>query len=104
MADRDLVGLRIRYTENVQGKLFDISFRWCEQLNPDVVLDVIYKVVKGNARFVLTDRFEVHLDHVRMPAGNGKFAEKTKGRSSYVLSAIKKIIVVKEHSCVCLTH
>jgi len=29
-----------------------------------------------------------------MPAGNGKKAEKTKGRSSDVLSAIKRSIVV----------
>jgi hypothetical protein len=29
-------------------------------------------VIQTNARFLLTDRLKVHLDHVRMPAGNGK--------------------------------
>jgi hypothetical protein len=38
-----------------------------------------------------------------MPAGNGKLAEKTKSRSSNVLSAIKKHIVVKA-SFLCLAH
>jgi hypothetical protein len=42
--------------------------------------------------FALTDRLEVHVDHVRMPAGNGR--EKTKGHSLDVLSAIKRSIVV----------
>jgi hypothetical protein len=51
--------------------------------------------MQSNARFALTDRLEVHLDHVRMPAGNGKLAEKTKGRSLDLLSAIKSGVVVK---------
>ena len=60
-----------------------------------MVWSVLGKVIQSNARFALTDRLEVHLDHVRMPAGNGKMAEKTKGRSLDVLSAIKRIVVVK---------
>jgi len=43
----------------------------------------------------------VHLDHVRMPAGNGR--EKTKGRSLDLLSAIKRSIVVKA-AFLCLAH
>ena len=43
--------------------------------------------------FGLTDRLEVHLNHVRMPAGNGR--DKTKGRSLDVMSLTKKSIVVK---------
>jgi len=37
--------------------------------------------------FGLSDRLEVHLDHVRMPAGNGRFRKK--GRSLDVISEIK---------------
>jgi hypothetical protein len=51
------------------------------------------KVIQSNVRFGLTGRLEVHLDHVRMPAGNGR--QKKKGRCLDVMSAIKKIIVVK---------
>jgi len=40
----------------------------------------------------LSDRLKVHLDHVRMPVGNG--GVKTKERSLDVLSAIKRSIVV----------
>ena len=58
-------------------------------------------VVQSNARFGLSDRLEVHLDHVRMPACNGR--EKTKGRSLNVMSAIKKIILVKA-KFLCLAH
>ena len=54
--DRDLVGLRIRNTENVQDKVFGISLRRREQLKPDVVWDVFGKVIQSNARFVLSDR------------------------------------------------
>jgi len=49
----------------------------------------------------LTGRLEVHLDYVRMPAGNG--LEKTKGRSLDGMSAIKKVIVVKA-AFLCLAH
>ena len=102
VSGRDLVGLRIRNTENVQDKVIGISLRRCDQLKPDVVWDVLGKVIQSNARFGLTNRLEVHLDHVRMPAGNGR--EKTKGRSLTVLSAIKKSIVVVKAAFLCLAH
>ena len=102
VSGRDLVGLRIRNTENVQDKVIGISLRRCEQLRPDVVWDVLGKVIQSNARFGLTDRLEVHLDHVRMPAGNGR--EKTKRRSLTVLSAIKRKIVVVKAAFLCLAH
>jgi len=89
--DRDLVGLRIRNTENVQDKLVGISLRRRYQFKADVVWSVLGKVIQSNASFTLTDRLEVHLDHVRMPVGSGR--EMTKGRSNSVLSAIKKTIV-----------
>ena len=102
--DRDLVGLRIRNTENVQDKVVGISLRRRDQLKADVVWSVLGKVIQSNARFALTDRLEVHLDHVRMPAGNGKKAEKTKGRSISVLSAIKTSIVTVKAVFMCLAH
>jgi hypothetical protein len=64
--DRDLMGLRIRNTENVLDKVVGISFRRRDQFKPDVVWDVLGKVIQSNARFDMTDRLEVHLDHVRM--------------------------------------
>ena len=63
---------------------------------------VLGKVIQSNARFGLSDRLEVHLDHVRMPVGNGR--EKTKGRSLGVLSAIKKSIVVVKAAFLCMAH
>lgn len=53
------------------------------------------KVIQSNSRFGLTDCLEVHLDHVKMPAGNGKKSEKTKGRPLNILRAIKRSNVVK---------
>jgi hypothetical protein len=79
--DTDVVGLTIRNTENVKDKVVGISLRRRDQLKPDVVWDVLGKVIQSNARFGLTDRLEVRLDHVRMPAGNGKDDVKTKGRA-----------------------
>jgi hypothetical protein len=103
VSDRNLVGLRIRNTESVQDKVLGISLRRRDQLKPDVVCEVLGKVIQSNDRFGLTVRLEVHLDHVRMPAGNGK-GVKTKGRPLDILSAIKKSIVVVEAAFLCLAH
>ena len=54
-----------------------------------MVLGVFGKVVESNATFDLSDRVEVYLDHMRMPAGKGKRTEKTRGCSLDVNSAIK---------------
>ena len=104
MPGSDLVGLRIRNTENAEDKVVGISFRRRDQLKPDVVWAVVGKVIQSSARFGLSDLFEVHLDHVTMPAGNGKRAEKTKGRSLSVMSAIKKSIVTVKASLNCLAY
>ena len=84
---RDLLDLRTRNTENVQNKLVGTSLRRRDQLKPDVVWSVLGKVMQSNSRFALTDRLEVHLNHVRMPIGIGEV--KTKGRSLDVISVIK---------------
>ena len=91
--DRDFVGMRIRNTENVQDKFVGISLRRRDQLKPDMVWGVLGKVVQSNDRFRLADRLEVHLGHVRMPAGYGRV--KTKGRSLDVISVIKKTSTFK---------
>jgi hypothetical protein len=72
-----------------------ISLRRRDKLKADLVWNVLGKLIQCNARFAQTDRLEVHLDHVRMPAGNGKLAENAKGRSLNVLGAIKRSIFVK---------
>ena len=101
---RDLLDLRIRNTENLQDKLVGISLRRRDQLKPDVVWGILAKVIQSNARFALSDRLEVHLDHVRMPAGKGRMAEKTKGGSFDVMSAIKKSIVRVKAAVNCLAY
>ena len=80
------------------------SLRRREQFKPDMVWSVLGKVIQTNASFAPTDRLEVHLDHVRMPAGNGKKSEKTKGRFLDVFSAIKKRVVVVKAAFLCLAH
>jgi hypothetical protein len=99
----DLGGHRIRNTKNVEDKVVEISLRRRDQYKPDV-WDVLGKVIQNNASFGLSDRLEVHLDNVRMPAGNGKGAEKTKGRSLDILCAIKRSIVVVKAALFCLAH
>jgi hypothetical protein len=102
LPDRDLVGLRIRNTENLQDKVVGISLRRRDQLKPDVVWSVLGKVIQSNARLPLTHRLQVHEYHVRMPTGNG--GVKTKGRSMNLLSAIKKNIVVVKTAFLSLAH
>jgi hypothetical protein len=79
-----------------------ISLKLSEQLKPDVVWDVLGKVIQSNDRFGLTARFELHLGHMRMPALYGR--AKTKVYSRDLLSAIKKIIVVVKVAFLCLAH
>jgi len=67
VSDRDLVGLRIRKTANVQHKVVPISLRRRDRFKLDVVWIVLGKVVQSNVRFVLSGRFEVHVDLVRIP-------------------------------------
>jgi hypothetical protein len=69
-----------------------------------VVWSVLGKVIQSNARFALSDRLEDHMDHVRMPVGNGKTAEKTKWRTLSVLSAIKRSIIVVKAAFLYLAH
>jgi hypothetical protein len=97
---RDLVGLRVRNTENLEDKTVAISLRRRDQFKSDQFYDTLGKIIQNNARFGLTDRLEVHTDHVRMPAGNSR--AKTKGRSLDVLSAIKRSIVVVKTAFLCL--
>jgi len=59
-------------------------------------------VIQNNESFGRGDRLEVHLDQVRMLAGNGKMAEKTKGRSLDVMSTIKKSILTVKAALNCL--
>jgi hypothetical protein len=59
-----------------------IGLRRRDQLKPDVVWQVLGKVIQSNAWFGLTDRLELRLDHLRMSVGNGRNAEKTKGFQS----------------------
>jgi len=88
VSGRDSVGLKIRNTENAHDKVVGISLLRRDQLKIEVVWSVLGKVIQSSSRLALTDRLEVHLDHVRMPVGNGRV--KTKGRSLDVLSAIEK--------------
>jgi hypothetical protein len=44
---RDLVGLRIRNTENVVDKVVGISIRRRDQVKPDVVWEVLWKVIQS---------------------------------------------------------
>ena len=50
---RDLVGLRIRNTENVQDKVVGISLRRSHQFKPDVDWGLPRKVIQSNATFGL---------------------------------------------------
>ena len=102
IANRDLVGLMIRKTDNVQNKVVSISFQRRDQLKPDVVWDGHSKVFQSNDRFGQIDRLAVHLDHVRMSAGKGR--EKMKRRSLDLLSATKRSIVVVKAALLCLAH
>jgi hypothetical protein len=68
-------------------------------LKSNVVWTVLGKIIQSNARFAFIDRLDVHLDYVRMAAGNG--GAKRKGRSIDVLSALKKSIVVVKTAVFC---
>jgi hypothetical protein len=74
----NFVGFRTRNTENVQAKVVGISLRRRDHFKSDMVWFVLGKVIQSNARFDLNERLEIQLDNVRVHAGNGKIAEKTR--------------------------
>jgi len=86
----------------MEDEVVGISLCRRDQLKPDVVWAVLGKIIQSNARFVLSDRLEVQLDNVRMPAGNGRV--RTKGRSLDVMSVIKKCIVTVKAAVNCLAY
>lgn len=112
-----MVGLRIRNNENVQDNVMGISFLRRDQLNPSnaelipvchlmALLGVHHILHDGGLRVkpdVVRDVLG-KLDHVRVPAGNRRKAEKTKGRSLEVMGAIKKGIVVVKKAFLCFSH
>ena len=96
------MGLRIRNTDNVEDKVVGISLPRRDVLKTDVFWAVLGKVIQSNASFGLSDRREVHLDQLRIPAGNGRL--RTKGRSLDDMSAIKKSIVIVKALLNCLAN
>ena len=54
VSGRDLVCLTKRNTESLQDEVVDVSLRRCDRLKPDVVWDVLGKVIQSNAIFGLT--------------------------------------------------
>lgn len=99
---RDLVGLSIRNTGNVQDNVVGIGFQRRDQHKHDVVWGVLGKVVLSNAIFGLSDRFEVHIERVRMLSRSSQRDEKKKGRSLGEKSEIKKSVVMA--AFLCLAH
>ena len=87
---RTLLMSRIKWWALVSDAVTTLNLMWLEC------------VVQSNERFDLSDRLEVHLDHVRMRGFNVR--EKTKGRFLDVSSAIKKSIVVVKAAFFCLAH
>ena len=87
---RDLVGLIIRNTKNVEDKVTGISLHRRDQLESHVVWGVLAKVIQRYFVFGPSDRLVVLVEHVRIPPGNGR--AKTMGRSLDVMSAIKQSI------------
>jgi hypothetical protein len=68
--DCDCVGLKITNTENATDKAMWLSFRRRDQLKPDIIMELLEKVIQSNARFGLSDRLEISFDCVRLPSGN----------------------------------
>ena len=73
-----------------------------DQISPEVVLQVLEKVIQSNARFSALDKLMMHVDIVRMPAGNG--GVKAKGRKLDNLSHVKTSIVTVKSRRNCLAH
>jgi len=79
MSDINLVGLRIRKIANVHHKVVPISLRRSDRFKLDMVWYVLGKVIQSNAGFLLSGRFEVHLDLVRIPLLAVKGLRRRKG-------------------------
>jgi len=65
--DADMVGITIRYEDNLQDMPIGISFRRKDQLSEEVILSVFSKVAQSNARYNAMDRLIVAIHTVKMP-------------------------------------
>ena len=64
---------------NQNDKAIGISFRRKDQLSGDVIWSVFEKVSQSNSRFNALDTLVVTVHSVKMPAGFGRVALKSRG-------------------------
>ena len=67
-----MVGITIQNRENQNVKPIGISFRRKDQVAADVILSLVRKVSKSNARFNALDKLIMTVHSVRMPVGFGR--------------------------------
>ena len=102
--DSDMVGITIQNEVNKNHKPIGISFRRKDQLSGEVIWIVFEKVSQANSRFNALDTLVVRVHSVKMPAGFGLVALKSRGRPLSVMAHLKKSIVELMAEENCLAH
>jgi len=96
-----MVGVTISNEVNVKYKPIGISFRRKDQLSEEDIWSVFEKVAQSNARFNAMDRLVMVVHSVKVPAGFGRTALKTRGRQLANMAHLKRsIIEVKAHALI----
>jgi hypothetical protein len=91
--DADMVGITIHNEVNQSDKPIGFSFRRKDQLSPNVIWSVFYKVLQSNARFNAKDILIVTVHSVTMPAEFVGDGIKRKLRPLATMAPLKRSIV-----------
>jgi len=99
-----MIGLTIRNEVNMLDKAIGISFRRKDQISEEVIWSAFYKVAQSKARYNALDKLIVVVHSVKMPAGFGRKAVKSKGRPLAVMAHMKHSIIEVKVETNCLAH
>jgi hypothetical protein len=101
----DMVWLVIYHEGTGQeDKPIGFSFRRRDQLSTEAIWRLFEKVAQSNSSFKALNPLSINLHYVKIPAGYGKVALKTKGRSLEQMAHLKRSIVTVNAETNCLAH
>ena len=94
LSESDMVRITIQKRENQNYKPIGIIFRPKEQLAADVILSLVQKVSKSNARFNALDKFIMTVHSVMMAVGFSKLAIKSRALPLSVVAHLQTSVGV----------
>lgn len=102
VSPQDRIGLTISNSSRPDQRSIGISLRRADQLDADVILQTIEKVMQSNEQFFMDGQLIVRYIHIKLPAGEGR--KSTDLISNFHDFCLKKqsILVIQNRDKLCL--